>query len=72
MNINGYTLSDVHFGNRVLLTNGLAGSIRFMGKVDFDGDVWLGIDLKKKNCNGNNGEAGGRKYFEPKETVDIS
>ena len=39
-----------------------------MGKVDFDGDVWLGIDLKKKNCNGNNGEAGGRKYFEPKET----
>ena len=38
-----------------------------MGKVDFDDDVWLGIDLKKKNCNGNNGEAGGRKYFEPKE-----
>merc|ERR1712025_1316316 len=37
------------------------------GKVDFDESIWLGIDLKKKNCNGNNGECGGRKYFEPKE-----
>merc|ERR1712232_1290551 len=35
---------------------------------DFDTErIWLGIDLKKKNCNGNNGECGGRKYFEPKE-----
>merc|ERR1712228_276362 len=67
MNLNGYTVSDLHFGHRVLLSNGLAGSIRFMGKVDFDDGIWIGIDLKKKNCNGHNGAVQNRAYFEPKE-----
>merc|ERR1712113_1235152 len=69
INLNEYTLSDLHFGHRVLLSNGLAGSIRFMGKVDFDdgNGIWIGVDLKKKNLNGHNGEVhGDRKYFEAK------
>eukprot|EP00485_Elphidium_margaritaceum_P016581 CAMPEP_0202730164 /NCGR_PEP_ID=MMETSP1385-20130828/186497_1 /ASSEMBLY_ACC=CAM_ASM_000861 /TAXON_ID=933848 /ORGANISM="Elphidium margaritaceum" /LENGTH=1465 /DNA_ID=CAMNT_0049396437 /DNA_START=68 /DNA_END=4465 /DNA_ORIENTATION=+ len=68
LNINGYTLSDIHLGYRVLLSNGLAGSVRFIGKLNFDGSAtWLGIELKKKHCNGHSGECLGKKYFESKE-----
>merc|ERR1712241_1655406 len=67
LNVNGYTLADATLGHRVLLTNGLAGVIRFVGPVAFDEAVWLGIDMKRRNCNGSDGCVAGRRYFVPKQ-----
>lgn len=55
--------SDVAIGDEVRLKNGLVGSVRFKGNVDFADDEYLGIELDNEHYNGGNGDVNGREYF---------
>ena len=58
---------NVRVSDRVRLKNGLVGSVRFKGKVEFSDDEYLGLELDSKHYNGGNGEVQGRLYFTVKK-----
>ena len=58
---------NARIGDRVQLKNGLLGSVRFKGNVDFSTDEYLGLALEKRHYNGGNGEIQGRVYFTVKK-----
>eukprot|EP01084_Bolivina_argentea_P291279 500601_1 len=57
----GYRLGD-----RVRLTNGRSGTVRYTGKTHFTKDKRIGIDLDKWSAKGHDGRVGKFRYFATK------
>ena len=58
---------NVRTGDRIRLKNGLTGSVRFKGTVEFSDEEYLGLELDYKHYNGGSGEVQGRLYFTVKK-----
>jgi len=54
---------EFKIGDRVRLHRGRVGTVRFIGKTNFSTSTVVGIELERWSEKGNDGTAGGTRYF---------
>ncbi|CAL8106712.1 unnamed protein product [Calicophoron daubneyi] len=54
--------SSLQVGDRVQLSGGRTGTLRFLGSTEFSGGEWAGVELDEP-LGKNDGSVGGKRYF---------